>query len=185
MFEGFLQLGGKAPKMATSTMATGQIMVDRSETRPDHARDWISRETKGLFPDLRLAQKLIRTSSAELAKQIDSDSTYKAAERFNDTLTPVEEGDYKWVWDYAKFQFERANQIYRELDDKANDIIKYLGGGTGLFTLAAIANTTPRNLWVIIAAIPSFALAVVSIALARGRSPPESDQGATRRRIRL
>ena len=138
----------------------------RSVDRMNRVREWLKRETNGLFPDLRLALKLIRTSSSDLQTQIDAAPAYLDAVTFNDNITPKEGAKYEWAWEYAKFQFERADRIYRDLDDKANDIIKYLGGGTGLFTLAALANVTRGNVYVIAASLPAFAFAVISVALA-------------------
>jgi len=164
--------------VSTANLGCAKMTIEKIDSheppvkRPNRIGEWLKREAKDLFPDLRLAQKLIRTSAAELGTQIDSDPAYEAAEEFNKSLAPTEGAKYEWVWDYAKFQFERADRLHRDLDDKANDIIKYLGGGTGLFTLAALANMTPQNVWVIFASLPAFALALISIALAaRARYP--------------
>jgi hypothetical protein len=89
-----------------------------------------------------------------------------AARKFRDSLEPIPDADCGWVWDYGRDLFDRYTKIYKELDDKASDIIKYLGGGTGLFTLAALSNVTAKNIHILGWAIPSFLAALVSIFFA-------------------
>jgi len=130
-----------------------------------------------LVPNPRTALKLILMSPEDLKTQFTADPEYREAELFKGEIEPKEGVDYTWVWEYAKDTFQRSESIYKELDEKANDIIKYLGGGTGLFTLAVLANVQHENRYVILAAIPAFLLALISIALAvRARQPNPTTQ---------
>jgi len=91
---------------------------------------------------------------------------FKEAVRFGEDVEPVEGVDYGWVWEYAKADFDRLYADGKDLDDKANDLIKYLGGGTGLFTLALLVNVEPKHVMILWWAIPSFLCALFSIFLA-------------------
>ena len=169
------------PKMSlfTERLANAELAHMNSEW-------WqkLKQRSKAVLPDPVTALKLILFSPEDVEAQILSHPDYENAIKFKDTIDPKDGIDYEWVLEYAKYQFDRADRLYKELDDKANDIIKYLGGGTGLFTLAAIFNTTPQRLSVILASIPAFLLALVAVALAaRARQPnparePPSIKGA-------
>ena len=100
---------------------------------------------------------------------------YKTAEAFKETIKPVEGANYDWVWDYAEEVYDRLSKVYKDLDDKANDIIKYLGGGAGLFTLGAIANVNKDNALLMLSALPALACALLSIFFAvLARKPNEN-----------
>jgi hypothetical protein len=134
-----------------------------AETRAASRRAWVGTKT---------VAKLIWTSPDGLDRQFRTTEAYDEANKFKLNIEPKPGADYEWVWEYAKFQFERADAIYKDLDNRAHDIIKYLGGGTGLLTFGALANVDHRNVWVVVSAIPAFLCAIVSIALAaRARQP--------------
>ena len=119
-----------------------------------------------------LSDDICAAFDAMSTADIEGSPEYIAAKEFKETIELKEGVDYGWVWDYAADSYRRTEQIYRELDDKANDIIKYLGGGTGLFTLAALSNVNANNACIILGATPSFVLALIAIALAaRARQP--------------
>jgi hypothetical protein len=101
---------------------------------------------------------------------IEEHKEYLNANEFKQNIETGDGIDYAWVWDYAVESFARASSIYKELDDKASDIIKYLGGGTGLFTLAVLTKVERENVGILVWALPSFLAALLSIffaALAR------------------
>src|SRR5271157_3479339 len=125
-----------------------------------------------LLASLRTTRKLILASPEDLEAQFKDDPQYTEAESFKEEIELKDGVDYEWVWEHAKDTFDRSESTYKELDDKANDIIKYLGGGTGLFTLAVLANIRHENACVILAAIPTFLLALISVTVAlRARQP--------------
>jgi hypothetical protein len=116
--------------------------------------------------------RLIMVSPEDNRASIKSRPEYTAADEFKETIDPKKGAKYEWVWTYAGKKFERVEGIFRALDEKANDIIKYMGGGTGLFALGALAKVTHETRWVIIWALPSFVLAIIAIAhAARARQP--------------
>src|SRR5208337_1808625 len=91
---------------------------------------------------------------------------YREAEKFKQEIQPEKEVNYDWVWDYACETHNHIWERYKELDNKANDIIKYLGGGVGLFTVGTIANISSQNVWLVVCAIPSFLVSLASIFFA-------------------
>jgi hypothetical protein len=147
--------------------------------------EWIFAIATAQYARLKRRFPLVLITPDELANKIQHSPEYQDATTFRENITPLEGVDYAWACSYAQDRFKRLEQICRELDDKANEIIKYLGGGTGLYTLAVVANNSPGKRWVILMAVPAFLLALISIALAlRARQPiptpgPPSIQGAT------
>jgi hypothetical protein len=124
------------------------------------------------LPDFSTAGRLLLTSSDELVARIESSQEFIDAEEFKRSIDPSAATDYAWVTQHAKYAFDRTDKIFKELDEKANDIIKYLGGGAGLITFAALAGGTPKSAWLLISSIPAFMLAIISLALAaRARQP--------------
>ena len=123
--------------------------------------------------------RLLRTNVKEVLEPIapiaiDSHQRYRDAETFKNTITLEVGKDYDWVWDFAKDSYDRAIGVYEALDDKANDIIKYLGGGAGLFTLGVMANINHANADIARWALPSFAMAIISVFFAvLARKPNE------------
>lgn len=112
--------------------------------------------------------------------------TLAEADAFCENIEPDEGKDYGWVWDYAKDTFAWSRADYRDLETKASEIIKYLGGGTGLFTLGVLASVNHNNRWVVLCVIPSYLAALTSIFFAvRVRLPmrvlfPPTVEGAYR-----
>jgi len=94
------------------------------------------------------------------------DFRFEEAVRFRNEFQPTEGVNYDWAFDYAKDSFSMSMEIYRQLDEKASDLIKYLGGGTGLFALAAVANVTKQNAGIVVWVMPSFVLSLISIYFA-------------------
>jgi hypothetical protein len=96
----------------------------------------------------------------------DNDPTYVEAKNFAKTIEPEGGKDYGWVAEYAKDLYDRLARANKDIDEKANDIVKYLGGGSGLFALGAIAKTDASNAIMLFYAIPSFVIAVCAIVCA-------------------
>ena len=110
-----------------------------------------------------------KIKSEPFIKEVES---LKIAADFGLKLAIDPENDYKWVSDYARYNLDRASSILKLLDDKASDIIKNLGGGTGFITLGALAAANRSNVLIIAALTPSFMLALASIYFAmKARGP--------------
>jgi hypothetical protein len=74
--------------------------------------------------------------------------------------------DYEWVAEYAKVRWEELNEEYEAISEKADSIIKYLGGGAGLLALGLIAKGEHLNPGLILAAAPSMLAAIAAIVCA-------------------
>ncbi len=151
--------------------------MNEQGSRVEH-RGWLAniRALWGIVvPQPKVVLWLTRMSPDDLRAQIEQEPEFAKARKFKLTIEPKQDVSYEWLWDYASDKFKRAQQTYKDLDDKAGDIIKYLGGGTGIFALATLANMTTANYCVIISATPSFVFALISIFLA----------ASTRRPVRL
>src|SRR4051812_42777079 len=98
----------------------------------------------------------------------DSDFTglpgYAEARKFCDEFEPIEGVDYGWVADYAKDRQAMLLAAFKDLDDKAGAIITYLGSGTGLLTLGALAAAGSGALpALVVAIIPAVVMATASL----------------------
>jgi hypothetical protein len=99
---------------------------------------------------------------------------YQAAVEFRKKFTPVKDPEckYQWVVEYAKTTYETLHDSFDKLDDKADAIIKYLGGGSALIVLGAIATVRSDNAWLVLLLLPSLICAIRAINLAiQARSP--------------
>jgi hypothetical protein len=95
-----------------------------------------------------------------------NDSAYKQALEFMKYVGPKQGAEYGWVFDYAKILWEYRNRVFVSLDEKADSIIKYLGGGTGLFALGVLAKVDGSNWYIAVAAMPAVACALLAILFA-------------------
>jgi hypothetical protein len=74
--------------------------------------------------------------------------------------------EYHWTWEYARELWAYHNSVFATLDDKAEDIVKYLGGGTGLFVLGVLAKVDINNYYLAWWSLPAVVLALVAVLLA-------------------
>lgn len=100
--------------------------------------------------------------------------SYLDAERFKQKFEPKDGCDYTWALDYAKESYQRLDQTFRYLDEKADAIIKYLGGGTAVVTVAALATVNHYSAWLPILLLPSLVFALAAIALANAARRPRT-----------
>jgi hypothetical protein len=131
---------------------------------------------------IRIVSQQIVSRSPMLAIQDAPD--YKKALEFNSKHEPRSDRDYKWIWQYAEQNFLRWEDANKYLDEKADSLIKYLGGGTGLFTILSITSAKSETLGIIAWAIPAVVAALIATAFAIwARTPatafaPPSIEGA-------
>src|SRR5207249_4332507 len=92
---------------------------------------------------------------------------YKAALDFYRKFQQQEGVDYSGVLAYARDLYDRHDKTDKLLDEKADSIIKYLGGGSALVTFGALLSIKSDNtnscilgLVVLVLLIPSLVQAV-------------------------
>jgi hypothetical protein len=97
---------------------------------------------------------------------MERDSAHQDALRFMQDFEAKDGVDYEWVSDYANGLWDHRVKIYSTLDDKADAIIRYLGGGTGLFALGVLAKVEPANAYLVYWSMPAVLSALVSLFFA-------------------
>jgi hypothetical protein len=102
---------------------------------------------------------------------------YATAVAFMGSAAAKENAEYKWVLDYAKGLWEYRNKVFVSLDEKAESIIKYLGGGTGLFALGALAKVDTSNNYIAFSALPAIGAALLAILFALLSKMPSAFPG--------
>jgi len=85
---------------------------------------------------------------------------------FTEASKPLEAVNYKWLADYAKLLWDEQKKVFATLDDKAESIVRYLSGGTGLFAFGLLAKVSVTNQHIAVCAVPALGCALVAILLA-------------------
>lgn len=109
----------------------------------------------------------------------EEDPDYLAAKKHYHELQLQDGVSYDEVVKFAKEMFERSDNTDKSLDEKADSIVKYLGGGTTVVTLTALLSfktDTPNAMILGIVAgfclVPSMVAAILAIVYAvRSRRP--------------
>lgn len=115
----------------------------------------------------------MNTETSEPPQWVTDHPSYKQAVDYarNDRAKACE---YDWVASYSTRAIERYYDVFRSTDGKADSIIRYMGGGTGLFAITLISKADSTPWYVILSAFPAFIVAVCSIACAaRIRAPTD------------
>lgn len=97
---------------------------------------------------------------------------YLQADEFARTIELDDDTDPDWIWEYAKDMYDRFSRIYRDLDNKSNELIKYISGGIILFTLGLLVSLADKNAWIIKWAFPSYILGLIALAFAVSARQP-------------
>ncbi len=104
---------------------------------------------------------------------------FQKANEFARHVVAVEGKEYEWVWDYAKDLVARKLDFFKMLDDKADTIIRYLGGGAGIFALGVLAKIDSTNWHIALMAIPALLASVVAVFFAIRCRVPSQGSGST------
>jgi hypothetical protein len=94
------------------------------------------------------------------------DQAYLDARKFKDEIRAGDEVEYGWVWNYAKDLWAHRTKVNEILDNKADAIIRYVGGGAGLFLLGSLLNLNKENAFFMAWSLPAAITAVVSLVFA-------------------
>ena len=108
-------------------------------------------------------------------KNIRLNPDYARAHRFKNAFIPQEGVDYGWVRTYVRESYGKLEQADQNLDNKAESIIKLLGGGSGLLSIGAIVNLSRLSGWVAVCLLISLVFALAGIVFAaRVRVPSQT-----------
>lgn len=112
------------------------------------------------------------TKSKPSKDKIQLNAEYMAAREFQTnwfhSLSNGESHEKKlpWLAEYAKWQFELSEQTWKDNDSKAETVIRFLGGGFGLITFAALASIDQNNMMLFLATAPSIVAAIAGVLFA-------------------
>ncbi len=132
-----------------------------------------------LVTTYRSATQYYKSIYCQVKSDYSSSKDYNDAVDFFKNFEKKDKVEYGWIMKYAKDLQERFEKTDGKLDEKADSIIKYLGGGSALLTFGALVSIKPEKpetcllgLIALVSLIPSlcFALLAVQAAL-RVRSP--------------
>lgn len=120
--------------------------------------------------------------STDTDDDYEQSDDYKAAVEYWNKFQQQEQVDYSVALAYARELFERYDKLDKALDEKADTIVKYLGGGSALVTLAALVSVKTDTfsscllgLIALVCMIPSLVAAILAVAAAiRVRQPRAS-----------
>jgi hypothetical protein len=106
---------------------------------------------------------------------------YAAALEFYQKFEQKDGVEYRGVIDYARQLYDRLDRTDKTLDEKADSIIKYLGGGSALVTFGAFISLRAENLWSAVLGIvtlccllPSLICAILAVRKAVHVRRPQS-----------
>jgi hypothetical protein len=120
----------------------------------------------GLPAEKHKQRRTVSIQRSSVPAFVENDYAYKQALEFMKNVGSKPGAEYEWVFDYAKTLWSYRNSTFVLLDEKADSIIKYLGGGTGLFTLGVLAKVDGSNWYIAVAAMPAIACALLAILFA-------------------
>jgi len=150
-------------------MSTGQSVKQQRDDFNKLVRDAAKRIWDSLFAAVKWWPLFRRTDYTK-------DPLYLKSEEFKKVFDPGEENHarYTWVLTHAKDAYEALHKTFNDLDAKADTIIKYLGVGTPVATLAVLINITPETAYLVYWLMPAALCAVGSIFFAMWALEPTS-----------
>jgi hypothetical protein len=105
---------------------------------------------------------------------VRDDERHKLAVSFMGSAQASPNVDYQWVVEYAEALWEYRVKAFSALEEKGENILKYLGGGTGLFAVGVLAKIDKNNAHIAICTIPSLIAAVFALFFALRVKRPDS-----------
>lgn len=110
--------------------------------------------------------KVLLLFNEDLLPKVDEQDEYVKAKEFRKRTFISTPDDYEWVQAYADKAYADIRARVKETEEKADSIIRHLGGGTVIVSLIAISNVNPNNAFLPILLLPSVFSAFWAIRLA-------------------
>jgi hypothetical protein len=131
------------------------------------AVSFLNQTGNGLLQTISLIRAALRRNeNSQWPDFIANSQAHCDAVRFMDTVRLKDKVDYKWVSDYAKILWEYRAKSIGEIEGKADNIVKYLGGGTGLFAVGILSKIDSSNSYLVWWSLPALVCAITAILLA-------------------
>ena len=93
------------------------------------------------------------------------------AHNFKKSAKPI---DAEWLMPYAKWKYEHYENTWRSVDQKADTVIRYLGGGLGLVAIGTLLSINENNSLAALGILPSMICALIAVWYAvKSRGPLE------------
>ena len=147
--------------MGTQRRDSAEVLIEALSKKSQEWRQWIQANVPRVWHRWR-----------DCTTDYHNHPPYLDAENFKQSFEPKDGCDYKWAIEYAKERYQRLDQTFRYLDEKADAVIKYLGGGTAVVTVAALATVNHYSAWLPILLLPSLGCALAAIAFANSARRP-------------
>jgi hypothetical protein len=133
---------------------------------------WAMDEHRGDRVSTHRRRKDQRKPDEWIRAYVEADERYQEACERARKFTPKEEVDYQWAAAYALRAYEWYSHAVDQLDQKADNLIGYLGGGVGLLSLATAVLSLDRSRVLGLLLAPSIFLALWAVRLAaKARAP--------------
>lgn len=108
-------------------------------------------------------------SGTEIRNKVENNKTYQEAIKFAQTYEPKADRNYDWVIAHSIEEYKGLEHAVEALDSKADGLLKYLGAGTVIVTLAISSSNfgTWASAWQMVPCVTFLGLAVFFAARAR------------------
>lgn len=112
--------------------------------------------------------------NSTIPAHIRKSASYAQALAFMKAVQAKEGVEYDWVIEHAKDLWDERRKHFASLDEKADSIIKYLGGGLGLLSVGILAKVDANNAYLVGWTLPAVVCAIASLFLAAIARKPNS-----------
>jgi hypothetical protein len=111
-------------------------------------------------------------SGEEIAKKVVVNDLYLESLQFARHYEPKAGTDYSWVMEYANSEYKRLEEILNSMESKADQLIKYMGTGSGIVALVFTYSLSTKHWMSTLQILPTLVMFFVSTIFAsRARSP--------------
>ena len=146
---------------------TTLLQLLRHNLSQNHFAFCLSQTGKGLIQAItQTKDDFLTAENNVLPAFIDDARSHQSAVVFMEESRAKDGTEYKWVWEYAKGLWEYRAKSLSSIEDKADSIVRYLGSGTGLFTIGVLAKIDASNNYLVWWTLPALLCALFSIFVA-------------------
>jgi len=119
------------------------------------------------------SEPCVRTTGVDWIKKLaESDAEYQHAVDLAQHFEPRQDVEYGWAMDYGLRAYEWYSHALDVLDQKADSLITYLGGGVGLLSMVAAVLSLDKSRILAATLLPTILLGLWAIRLAAGARAP-------------